>query len=117
MQLVTMLYEFCKMQGKQVEIRDCRKLDRNICSIYVDGKLIATGTSDQNETAKLKAAKAALEKLNKSVNDMDVDFEVNDKYEIECAKQKLGTLCVKKKWSKPTYRYHYLSVMNDEIIK
>ncbi|KMT12758.1 hypothetical protein BVRB_4g088520 [Beta vulgaris subsp. vulgaris] len=104
MQLVTMLYEFCKMQGKQVEIRDCRKLDRNICSIYVDGKLIATGTSDQNETAKLKAAKAALEKLNKSVNDMDVDFEVNDKYEIECAKQKLGTLCVKKKWSKPTYR-------------
>ncbi|XP_021755481.1 ribonuclease 3-like protein 2 [Chenopodium quinoa] len=103
-QPVAMLYELCQKEGKKVDIRHWRKGEKDICSIYVDAKLVATRTSDQENIAKLKAAKVALEKLNKSVNDMDIEYEVNEKYEIESAKQKLNDLCGKKKWSKATYR-------------
>ncbi|XP_021758976.1 ribonuclease 3-like protein 2 [Chenopodium quinoa] len=105
LQPVTMLYELCQKQGKQVDMKHWRKVDTNICSIYVDGKLIATGTSDQKDIAKLNAAKEALEKINKSViNNVGIVYEVNDKNEIESAKQKLHELCGKKKWPKATYR-------------
>lgn len=105
MQPVTTLYELCQKQGKQVDIRHWRKVEKNICSVYVDGKLIATGTSDQKDIAKLNAAKEALEKLSKSaINHLGLIFEVNDQNEIESAKQKLHELCGKKKWPKPTYR-------------
>ncbi|XP_057544880.1 ribonuclease 3-like protein 2 isoform X2 [Amaranthus tricolor] len=105
LQPVTMLYELCQKQGKKVEFRQCRKVDKNICSIYMDGKLIATGMSDQKDIAKLNASKEALEKLNKSaINHKDIIYRVDDKNEIEAAKQKLHELCCKKKWPKPTYR-------------
>ncbi|KAL2944682.1 Ribonuclease 3-like protein 2 [Bienertia sinuspersici] len=105
LQPVTTLYELCQKQGKQVDIKNWRKMDRNICSIYIDGKLIANGTSDQKDIAKLNAAKEALEKLNKTViNHMGIIYEVNEMNEIESAKQKLHELCGKKKWPKPTYR-------------
>lgn len=93
-----------------------RKVDTNICSIYVDGKLVATGTSDQKDIAKLNAAKEALEKLSQSGinNRTSIIYEVNDKNEIESAKQKLHELCGKKKWPKATYRYCFFSVMSND---
>lgn len=105
LQPVTLLFELCQKQGKQVDIKHWRKIDKNICSIYVDGQLIATGTSDQKDIAKLTAAKEALAKLDKSVvSDIGVVCQVNEMNEIEAAKQKLHELCDKKKWPKPSYR-------------
>ncbi|KAJ8429121.1 hypothetical protein Cgig2_016404 [Carnegiea gigantea] len=105
LQPVTMLFELCQKQGKQVDIKHWRKIDKNICSIYVDGQLIATGTSDQKDIAKLNAAKEALAKLDTSVvSDIGVVCQVNEMNEIEAAKQKLHELCDKKKWPKPSYR-------------
>ena len=78
----------------------------------MDGKLIATGMSDQKDIAKLNASKEALEKLNKSaINHKDIIYRVDDKNEIEAAKQKLHELCCKKKWPKPTYRYVLISLI------
>ncbi|KAH9622866.1 hypothetical protein KSS87_007869 [Heliosperma pusillum] len=105
LQPVTMLFELCQKQGKQVNIENWRKDDKNICSIYVDKKLVATGTSDQRVIAKLNAAKEALAKLDHSgYNPSGVVCEVNENNEIEAAKQKLHELCGKKKWVKPSYR-------------
>ncbi|KAK9673875.1 hypothetical protein RND81_12G195500 [Saponaria officinalis] len=105
LQPVTMLYELCQKRGQLVDIQHWRKVDKNICSIYVDGRLIATGTSDQKDIAKLNAAKEALAKLNQSENfHTGVICEVNENNEIEAAKQKLHELCGKKKWPKPSYR-------------
>ncbi|KAL9236287.1 hypothetical protein vseg_010975 [Gypsophila vaccaria] len=105
LQPVTMLFELCQKRGLQIDIQHWRKADRNICSIYVDGKLIATGTSDQKDIAKLNAAKEALAKLNQSENfHTGIVCEVNENNEIEAAKQKLHELCGKKKWPKPSYR-------------
>ena len=106
LQPVTMLFELCQKQGKQVDIKHWRKIDKNICSIYVDGQLIATGTSDQKDIAKLNAAKEALPKLDKSVvSNIGVVCQVNEMNEIEAAKQKLQELCDKNKWPKPIYWY------------
>lgn len=104
LQPVTMLFELCQKQGKQVVIKHWRKVDKNICSIYVDGGFIATGTSDQKDIAKLNAAKEALGKLDKSLlSHIGLIYEVNEMNEIEAAKQKLHLLCDKKKWPKPSY--------------
>ncbi|KAJ8429124.1 hypothetical protein Cgig2_016407 [Carnegiea gigantea] len=105
LQPVTMLFELCQKQGKQVDIKPWREIDKSICSIYVDGQLIATGTSDQKDIAQLNAAKEALAKLDKSVlSNIGVVCRVNEMNEIEAAKQKLHELCDKKKWPKPSYR-------------
>ncbi|XP_059662457.1 ribonuclease 3-like protein 2 [Cornus florida] len=107
-QPVTMLFELCQKDGKQVDIKHWRKGEKNIASVYVDGKFVASGSSEQKENAKLHAARAALGKLSHlKVNDkMSFDFctEFNGTNEIEGAKQKVHELCGKKKWTKPSYR-------------
>lgn len=91
-----------------MDISHWRKGEKNIASVYVDGKFIASSSSQQKENAKLHAAKVALEKLSCSISsdkmDVDVYNSVNGTYEIEGAKQKLHELCGKKRWPKPSYR-------------
>ncbi|KAM7504214.1 hypothetical protein LguiB_003118 [Lonicera macranthoides] len=107
-QPVTLLFELCQREGKHVDIRHWRKGERNIASVYVDGKFIVSGSSEQKEGAKLQAAKAALQKLQfsstKDRMSMEIFSELNERMEIEGAKQKLHEICGKKKWSKPSYR-------------
>ncbi|XP_050246829.1 ribonuclease 3-like protein 2 isoform X1 [Quercus robur] len=106
-QPVTMLFELCQKQGKQVDIKYWKNGEKNIATVYVDGKFIASGSSEKKETAKLNAAKQALLKLSKSMptnfGRLDFSFGLNKSFEIDGAKQKLHELCGKKKWPKPIY--------------
>ena len=106
---VTMLFELCQ---KQVDIKYLKNGEKNVATVYVDGKFIASGSSEKKETAKLNAAKQALLKLSKSmptnVGRLDFSFGFNKSFEIDGEKQKLHELCGKKKWPKPIYRYELL---------
>ncbi|GMY31166.1 ribonuclease 3-like protein 2 isoform X1 [Fagus crenata] len=106
-QPVTMLFELCQKQGKQVDIKHWRNGAKNIASVYVDGAFVASGSSEQKEIAKLNAAKQALLKLSKSIPTnigmLGYSLGLNGSFEIEGAKQKLHELCCKKKWPKATY--------------
>lgn len=109
-QPVTMLFELCQKDGKQVDIRHWRKGERNVASVYVDGHFVASASAEQKENAKLHAAKAALQKLSYKSSDMmgpDIFSELNGDMEIEGAKQKLHELCGKKKWPRPDYKYGF----------
>jgi endogenous inhibitor of DNA gyrase (YacG/DUF329 family) len=107
-QPITMLFELCQKQGKQVDIRHWRKGAKNIASVYVNGRFVASGSSEQKEISKLNAAKQALSKLSQSkpTNTGTFEFSVRSdgSFEIEGAKQILNELCGKKKWHRPTYR-------------
>ncbi|CAI9755041.1 unnamed protein product [Fraxinus pennsylvanica] len=106
-QPVTMLFELCQKDGKQVDIRHWRKGERNIASVYVDGHFVASASAEQKENARLHAAKASLQKLSYTSSDMmrpDIFSELNGEMEIEGAKQKLHELCGKKKWPRPDYK-------------
>ncbi|KAL4618923.1 hypothetical protein ACB092_06G046000 [Castanea dentata] len=102
-----MLFELCQKQGKQVDIKYWKNGEKNVVTVYVDGKFIAAGSSKKKETAKLNAAKQALLKLSESmptnVGRLDFSFGFNKSFEIDGAKQKLYELCGKKKWPKPIY--------------
>lgn len=101
-QPVTMLFELCQKDGKIVDIRHWRKEDRNIASVYVDGRFVASASSEQKENAKLHAAKAALQKLSHKLGETDPISQLNG--DESGAKQKLHELCGKKKWPKPIYK-------------
>ena len=107
-QPVTMLFELCQKQGKHVDIRHWRKGAKNVASVYIDGRFVASGSSEQREIAKLNAVKQALSKLSQSIPTNPGMFEfsvrLDGSFEIEGAKQMLHELCGKKKWPKPTYR-------------
>ncbi|PON41196.1 Ribonuclease III [Parasponia andersonii] len=107
-QPVTMLFELCQKHGKQVDIRHWRDESKNVASVYVDGKFVASGSSEHKEIAKLNAAKLALCKLSKSLpitNGLSQIMDgISESFEIEGAKQKLHELCGKKKWPKPVYK-------------
>ncbi|KAF4387039.1 hypothetical protein G4B88_024611 [Cannabis sativa] len=108
-QPVTMLFELCQKHGKQVDIRHWRNESKNVASVYVDGKFVASGSSEHKEISKLNAAKLALCKLSKSLpNSIDglsqIMNGIKESFEIEGAKQKLHELCGKKKWPKPTFK-------------
>ncbi|CAL5390408.1 unnamed protein product [Camellia sinensis] len=107
-QPVTMLFEFCQKEGKQVNIKYRRRRKKNIARVYVDGKFIASSSCEQKENAKFQAAKAALEKLSHSNGEdkmnVDIYISMNGTNEIEGAKQKLHEICGKKRWPKPTYQ-------------
>ncbi|KAI9186292.1 hypothetical protein LWI28_015932 [Acer negundo] len=107
-QPVTLLFELCQKQGKQVDIKHWRAKTKTIASVFVDGEFIASGSSDQKEIAKLNAAKEALHKLSHSmpisVGMFEVFNDTDGNFEIEGAKQKLHEICCKKKWPKPTYK-------------
>ena len=111
-QPVTMLFELCQKQGKQVDIKFRKTGAKNVATVYVGGKFIASGSSEKKETAKLNAARQALLKLLESmptnVGRLDFSFGLNKSFEIDGAKQKLHELCGKKKWPKPIYRYELL---------
>ncbi|GMP52376.1 hypothetical protein CsSME_00018215 [Camellia sinensis var. sinensis] len=116
-QPVTMLFDFCQKEGKQVDIKHWRRGEKNIAIVYVDGEFIASSSSEQNENVRLHAAKAALEKLSHSNSEdkmnVDVYSSMNLTTEIEGAKQKLHDICGKKRWPKPTYRFSLsLSVLS-----
>ncbi|KAJ9563011.1 hypothetical protein OSB04_008171 [Centaurea solstitialis] len=102
-QPITLLYEACQKDQKNVIIRHWRKGDKNIASVYVDGRFVASGSSENKENAKLHAAEAALSKLRSSKSSVYDDFVKN--IEIERAKQRVFELCNKKRWSTPIYRY------------
>ncbi|CAL5405512.1 unnamed protein product [Camellia sinensis] len=118
-QPVTMLFELCQKDGKHVDIRHWRKGEKNIASVYVDGKFITSRSSEQKENAKLHAAKAALDKLShgKSNDKMSVDIYCGSSgtNEIEGAKQKLHELCGKKRWPKPSYRCMCLTDLHKKM--
>ncbi|XP_050215535.1 ribonuclease 3-like protein 2 [Mercurialis annua] len=107
-QPVTMLFEVCHKQGKEVDIIHWKKGVKSIASVYVDGRFIASGSSEQKDNAKINAAKGALHKLShllaSNVGHFDDALKsIGGPFEIEEAKRKLHELCGKNKWSKPTY--------------
>lgn len=83
--------------------------ERNIASVYVDGRFVASGSSENKENAKLHAAEAALSKLTRSKTDDATSThtygDFNEAADIEGAKQKVHELCNKKRWPKPSYGY------------
>lgn len=105
-QPVTMLYELCQKNGKEVDIKHWRNGLRSIASVYVDGEFVASGSSSQKETAKLNAAEEALRKLQELglTNDDTECWVINEEGDIEGAKQKINELCGKKRLGKPIYR-------------
>ncbi|KAJ4951630.1 hypothetical protein NE237_028462 [Protea cynaroides] len=103
-QPVTTLFEFCQKLGKQVDIKHWRKGSKNIASVYVDGNLIGSCSSEQKEIAKLNAAKEALQKLWPSeFSEMKIEVR-SGSVEIQGAKNKLNELCAKKKWCQAKYK-------------
>ena len=66
-QPVTMLFKLCQKRVKQVDIKYRRTEAKNVATVYVDGKFIASGSSEKKETAKLNAARQALLKLSESM--------------------------------------------------
>lgn len=108
-QPVTMLFELCQKNCKQLDMRHWKDGLKSVYSIYVDGKFIASGSSERKDIAKLNAAKIALYKLSKSMPHIDglgkILSGLDDSFEIEGAKQKLHELCCKKKWPKPIFKY------------
>ncbi|CAL5392107.1 unnamed protein product [Camellia sinensis] len=111
-QPVTMLFEFCQKERKQVNIKYRRRRKKNIARVYVEGKFIASSSCEQKENAKFQAAKAALEKLSHSNSEdkmnVDIYISMNGTNEIEGAKQKLHEICGKKRWPKPTYQKEFV---------
>ncbi|CAI9088374.1 OLC1v1022683C1 [Oldenlandia corymbosa var. corymbosa] len=107
-QPVTMLFELCQKERKQVNITYSKEGGYNFAYVFVDGELIGSASAKQKENAKLHAAKDALQKLsyNNGCKVINVDYysELNDSSEIDGAKHKLHEICGKKKWPKPIYR-------------
>ncbi|XP_068664516.1 ribonuclease 3-like protein 2 isoform X2 [Aristolochia californica] len=99
LQPVTALFEVCQKRGMHVDIKHWRKGSRSIASVYVDGKLFGSGSSENKDIAKLNAAKESLKVL---LNTIDLDIGETTVDEKD-AKQKLHELCSKKRWSKPCY--------------
>ncbi|KAL4555723.1 hypothetical protein LXL04_038351 [Taraxacum kok-saghyz] len=99
-QPITMLFEACQKEGKTVDIRHWRKGERNIASVFIDGRFFATGSSDNKENAKLQAAEVALSKLTRLINPNEGEVEGN--------KKKLHEVCKKKRRQKASKRYELL---------
>ncbi|XP_058781618.1 ribonuclease 3-like protein 2 [Vicia villosa] len=106
-QPVTMLFEICQKNGKTVDIQQHRSDGKSTASVYVDGELVASASSDQKDVARLEAAKAALHKLEGLLPAPtmmpDCCVDIDGSFEIEAAKQKLYAICGMKKWPKPVY--------------
>ncbi|XP_019435621.1 PREDICTED: ribonuclease 3-like protein 2 isoform X2 [Lupinus angustifolius] len=106
-QPVTLLFEVCQKNGKQVDIKHWRNGAKSVASVHVDGHFVASASADQKDIARLDAAKAALHKLSNlvptSTSLLDFCPGIDGNFEIDAAKQVLHELCGKKKWSKPEY--------------
>lgn len=108
-QPVTLLFEVCQKNGKQVVIKNQEKGSWNVARVYVDRTLVASGSSKQKPIARLNAARQALIILSDS---MDTKIKtvvtidgIDGSFEIEGATQKLHDFCSRKKWQNPSYRY------------
>ncbi|CAK8538839.1 unnamed protein product [Lathyrus sativus] len=106
-QPVTMLFEMSQKNGKKVDIQQQRNGAKITASVYVDGELIASASSDQKDIARLEAAKAALHQLECLLPATTVMPEccvgIDGTFEVEAAKQKLYAICGMKKWPRPVY--------------
>ncbi|KAE9461648.1 hypothetical protein C3L33_06441, partial [Rhododendron williamsianum] len=67
-QPVSVLYELCQKQGKQVEIKYRKNDSENTACVFVDGEFVACGYSCQKDSAKIDAAKQAVSKLTETAN-------------------------------------------------
>ncbi|KAF9589714.1 hypothetical protein IFM89_027989 [Coptis chinensis] len=106
-QPVTMLYELCQKEGKNVRIQQRKNGEKNIIvDVFVNGKILASACSEQKETSKLIAAKRALDKL--CISDpmlMNVNRNcdlLSGVQETSGAKQKLIAICGKRHSPEPT---------------
>lgn len=100
-QPITMLYEVYQKQGKDVEITQ-EKIDSTcIARVWVDGKVVALGTSEHKVIARINAARRC---LSQHPQPEPVNHRFDGPLEIKDAKQKLHELCAKNKWPKPDYR-------------
>ncbi|PIA58423.1 hypothetical protein AQUCO_00500388v1 [Aquilegia coerulea] len=107
-QPVTMVYEICQKEGKSVNFTHWRNGTQNFTNIFVNGKLMGSGSSEKKEISKLSAAKQAVDKLwiSQALPTKEVHCGTegaNEVDEICGAKQKLIELCNKKQWPKPSY--------------
>eukprot|EP00268_Persea_americana_P039536 TRINITY_DN39116_c0_g1_i3.p1 TRINITY_DN39116_c0_g1~~TRINITY_DN39116_c0_g1_i3.p1 ORF type:complete len:161 (-),score=42.81 TRINITY_DN39116_c0_g1_i3:6-488(-) len=98
---VTTLFEFCRKQGKQLDIQYRKEGSKCIASVYVDGELLGSGGSEQKGTAKLYAVQEALQGLLASV---PRDMETDKAMEQGGSKMRLNQLCTKNRWPNPRYR-------------
>lgn len=107
-QPVTLLFEDCQKKGKQVHIENQEKGSTYVAKVYVDRRLVASGSSKQKPIARLNAAREALIILSDSTDTkikraVTIDG-IDGSFEIEGAKQKLHDFCCRKKWQSPSYR-------------
>ncbi|KAL9680394.1 hypothetical protein QQ045_018273 [Rhodiola kirilowii] len=105
-QPVTTLFELYQKEGKQVKFKQGRSGAKIVSNVFVGGKFIVSSHMHQKVTAKICAAKEALEKLEQVA--IEEEFAENYKEfkgtcEIVGAKQKLLELCGKNNWPKPSF--------------
>ena len=110
---ITKLFDVCQKQGKLLDISFLREETKSIASVYVDGKFVASCSSENRVIAKVNAAEIALCKLTQLMCINDASVEIiggmdDGSFPIEGAKQELHHLCVKKKWPEPIYMYETL---------
>ncbi|XP_043689346.1 ribonuclease 3-like protein 2 [Telopea speciosissima] len=108
-QPTTLLYELCQKRGKKIDIESDEDIKSSSWTafVYVDDKLIGSGSSGQTKKiAKSNAAKEVLEKLLWEFDHSETETEVGHGIdEIKGAKSKLNNLCRKKRWDVVEYRY------------
>ncbi|XP_028799324.1 ribonuclease 3-like protein 2 [Neltuma alba] len=106
-QPVTLLFELCRKQGKEILIKHQKNGKKILASVYVNGKSVVTAVADQKNIARLNAAKAALPLLANSdpaIAGLNLCSDINGPFEIKGAKHYLHEICEKIKWYKPAYR-------------
>ncbi|KAK9151629.1 hypothetical protein Syun_009938 [Stephania yunnanensis] len=107
---VKTLREFCRLEGKEVEITHQKKEGTDAGNVFVYWRLVDSGFSTQEDIAETKAAKEARENLCQSLSKVRISTIGNDSNnvltaeEIDSAKQKLKEFCTRKRWREPTYR-------------
>ncbi|XP_065862438.1 ribonuclease 3-like protein 2 [Euphorbia lathyris] len=95
---VSMLYELCEKKGKEIDIVNCKKETEDVASVCVDGAFVVSSSCQQKEIPKLNAADEAL-----PISHMMESDVIDEQLHIQNPKQKLDSLCVNKKWPKPSY--------------
>ncbi|KAF8009114.1 hypothetical protein BT93_J0186 [Corymbia citriodora subsp. variegata] len=99
-QPIALLNELYQKQGKVFHIKPEKKGSTYEARAYVDGKVVASCSSEDKKSAKLRAARICLSQF---AQREPVNRGFDGTLEIAEAKKKLHDLCVKKKWSKPKY--------------
>lgn len=109
---VMLLFDLCQKEGKHVDFQYWRDGSKIVASVHIDGKFVASGSSEKKNFAKTNAAKLALCKLPPTAPSSGGLFEnvaaSDGAFEIEGAKDKLTAVSRKRKWSKPIYKYDFL---------